>query len=408
MFQQILKYQFMVSILLLFLVLFLFLSGCGPTKEMIRKTTYVDTHKAPVDKTFVIELPKVELLPGTKQLLVKEGVTISCEVVPFSAKRTEAKKTSITYADPNTPGFDVYETVATPVYSIKPDECQFKIRIKNNQDRVLKLIEMPIVLIVEGVQTSIQEKRLVEWKAALVIPGFEKEFEINVPKPKEETKSMYIGVYDVPILYDQAGNIKQKENFEWTFQLTKQEISRQDRIVYTYSKEAVHKERCKACTGKGFFQEVSQCSRCEGSGIRTNKEGKRSKCNTCGGKGKVTRKRNCKTCSGLGVIAYPKSKKPPVAEEVLWTGWKVKVETNPPGAKVSVVDVNKAEYKDVGTSNVEVRWFSSSQSYPIVVEYQGKQVKVLPFKLNGKPSRKVVIDFLSAPQPVVQVGRKVE
>jgi RecJ-like exonuclease len=158
----------------------------------------------------------------------------------------------------------------------------------------------------------------------------------------------------------------------------------------------------------GYFQEVAQCSACNGSGTFTNKEGKISKCYTCGGSGKVTQKRNCDTCSGRGVLAYPKSPKPPVAKEEVWTGWKVRVETNPPGAKVSVVDVNTAKYKDAGASNIEVRWFSSSQSYPIIVEYQGKQVKVLPFTLDGKASRKVVIDFLSASQPVVQVGRKVE
>ncbi|MBM3242341.1 hypothetical protein FJZ31_39245 [Candidatus Poribacteria bacterium] len=399
-----------ISTSLVFLVLFLFLSGCGPIKETVRQTTYVDTHKAPEDKTFVVELPKVELPPGTDQLLVKGGVTISCEVAPFSLERTEVLKESVTYADPNAPGYDVYEVVKEPVYSIKPDEFQFKIRIKNNQDRVLKLFEMPIILIIDGIQTSIPESAFVDWKAALVVKGFEKEFQVNGPKLSafEDAKLIYIGVHDVPILYDEAGNVKKKENFEWTFQLTKQEVSQPDKIVYTYNTKPVYKEQCKACNGVGYFKEVVQCSSCNGSGIRTNKEGKSSKCYGCGGSGKVTQKRNCDTCSGLGVLAYPKSQKPPVAKEVVWTGWKVRVETNPPGAKVSVVDVNTAKYKDAGASNIEVRWFSSSQSYPIIVEYQDKQVKVLPFTLDGKASRKVVIDFLSASQPVVQVGRKVE
>ena len=123
----------------------------------------------------------------------------------------------------------------------------------------------------------------------------------------------------------------------------------------------------------------------------------------------MTVKDKCASCSGHGAIEYPKSSKPPVEREVIWKGWKVRIETNPPGATVSVVDVETEEYKNVGVTNIEVSWFSSSsKSYPIIVQYQEKEIKVLPFTQEGKESKKVVIDYLSDKEPRVLVGQKVE
>jgi len=87
----------------------------------------------------------------------------------------------------------------------------------------------------------------------------------------------------------------------------------------------------------------------------------------------------------------------------------VRIETNPPGATVSVADIETEEYKNVGVTNIEVSWFSSSsKSYPIIVQYQEKEIKVLPFTQEGKESKKIVIDFLSDNEPHVLVGQKVE
>ncbi|ROL56486.1 energy transducer TonB [Bacteroidetes/Chlorobi group bacterium ChocPot_Mid] len=76
---------------------------------------------------------------------------------------------------------------------------------------------------------------------------------------------------------------------------------------------------------------------------------------------------------------------------------------------ISVVDVNNGTYKKVGTSNIKVKWYTSSlNSYPIVVEYQDKSVKVLPFAKDGKELDNIVVDFLSKSEPVVKIGKKVE
>lgn len=394
---------------LIFFLFFLLHVGCGVIPETIRKTTYVDFRKTPIDTTIVVPLPKIELSPDTRQTQVKGGVSVFCELVPFDIERTEHQERNITYSD--VPGYDIYEVAKEPVYIINPDEPQFKIRVKNNQDRVLKLIDVPIILIVDGIQTSIPTDHLIEWQSALIVKGFEKEFMLLGPELGTllNAKVIYIAIHDVPVLYDQAGNVSRKENFEWTFYLKKDEVPKQDKIVYAYETEPIYKERCKACAGKGYFEHNYKCSTCGGSGVYTDKKGNRNKCYNCKGTGIETVKEKCASCNGHGAIEYPKSSKPPVEREVIWKGWKVRIETNPLGAKISVVDVNTEEYKNVGVTNIEVRWFSSSsKSYPIIVECEGKQIKVLPFTQEGKESKKIVIDFLSDTEPRVLVGRKVE
>jgi hypothetical protein len=398
-----------------FTLLFLLVSvsvvyiGCGVIPETVRKTIYVNFRKAPIDTTIVVSLPKIELPSDTKQTQVKGGVSVFCELVPFDIERTEHQERNITYSD--VPGYDIYEVAKEPVYIINPNELQFKIRVKNNQDRVLKLIDVPIILIVDGIQTSIPTDHLIEWQSALIVKGFEKEFMLLGPELGTlfNAKVIYIAIDDVPVLYDQAGNVSKKENFEWTFYVKKDEVPKQDKIVYAYETEPIYKEPCKACAGKGYFEHNYKCSVCGGSGVLTDKKGNTHKCYNCKGTGRETVKEKCTACNGQGVIEYPKSSKPPVEREVIWKGWKVRIESNPPGATVSVVDLSTEEYKNVGVTNVDVRWFSSSsKSYPIIVEYQGKQIKVLPFTPDGKESDKVVIDFLSGPEPSVSVGRKVE
>ena len=126
----------------------------------------------------------------------------------------------------------------------------------------------------------------------------------------------------------------------------------------------------------------------------------------CGGTGIVHYK--CPDCGGSGVLSYPKSTEAPVKNSITWTGWKVNITTNPPGAKVSMVDTRTGEYVSVGMSTVEAIWYSSTaKSYPIIIEYQGQSVKVLPYDRDGKEISKVVVDFLSG-SPIVREGGKAD
>ncbi len=203
-----------------------------------------------------------------------------------------------------------------------------------------------------------------------------------------------------------TGNIKKKENFEWTFIIDNENIIKNDKVEYNYEKRPIHKERCPACGGEGKFIKTEKCYTCKGSGTTKNKEGKIVKCQYCDGSGKVSFTEFCKTCGGKGLIEYPKSKTPPISKEVIWTGWNVRVETNPPGAKIKVVNTKTGEYSDEGRSNIDVSWYQcSAKECPIIIEMNDKQIKVLPFDKDGKEIGKVVVDFSNQANPLVMEGQ---
>lgn len=398
--------NFLLKIFLLLSVLVY--AGCGVVKQTQIERTYVNTQKVPTDTSITVMVPKIGLISGTHQQQKKGDVMVSCELIPLDINRIESTEESVTYLDPKKPDYDVYEIIIKPIYEIVPNEINFKLKIRNNQDRVLKLIEVPVILIIDGIQTSIANEQLVDWKGALIPKGFEKEFIIKGPKINNvhEAKNIYIGIHDVPISYDAAGNVKKKENFDWTFVVSKEKVIKNDRISYNYKSSPVYKEKCIACGGGGEFIETANCSYCKGNGKVKNKEGKIVTCSACNGSGKVNYKRKCDTCSGMGFIKHPQSTTPPIVKEVIWTGWDVEVESIPIGAKVSIVDYKTGSYKNIGRSNIKVQWYQCMQnSSPILVEMNDKSVKVLPFNKEGEAVGKVVVDFQNNSIPKVIEGQ---
>lgn len=395
----------------LFIILCLLIGSCGGVSRISRTvTTYAATEKTAHDTILVYSVPIITPTSQTKQKQTKGGVVVSCEVVPFVIENAMTETESVSYARPNNTAFDVYEIAKIPSIKISPNEVNFIIRIRNNQDRVLKLVDVPIVYIADGIQYSIPEGFLKDWNNSLVVKGFEKEFPIIGPNTASlmNTKVLYISVNDVPISYDKAGNVTQKENFEWFFDCTLKQQSVTGQLSYTYEERPVHRERCVACSGVGHFESLVKCPTCQGVGKLVNKDGKSSNCYNCKGNGKVKKTDNCFSCGGQGEKVFPKSLPCPIASAVTWKGWKVEVLTNPPGiANIKVIDIQTRAYKDVGLSNQgKIEWMASTDPSPIIVEYQGKKVRVLPYDSKGNPSPKVEIDFLGA-SPDVRIGRKV-
>lgn len=398
---------FTTCVLLVFMLLVV---DCGVSKNTIVQRSYMDTKKKPEEVQIPIEVPVIELIKGTTQLQKKGGVTVTCEIIPFEYKRIEKQVETVADLDPTNPAYDVFEIMTTPEYHLTPGEFQFNIKIRNNQDRVLKLVEVPIILIVDGIQTSIEDKELIEWKGTLIVKGFEKEFLVKGPKINalKDAKSVYIGVHDVPISYDPAGNVKKKENFEWTFSIRKENSTKNDRITYGYDSRPIYKEQCKACGGSGDFIESTSCYQCKGSGTSKNKEGKIVKCSSCGGTGKINVRKSCGTCYGKGILEFPKSQMPPVTREVVWTGWNVRVETIPAGANIKIVDTKTSDYKNSGRSNLDVNWYQcSGKECPIIIEMKDKALKVLPFNKEGTEIGKILVDFSDMNMPKVIEGQLV-
>jgi len=395
-------YSLVISLLFIGLLL---ASSSG--KEMTSTTikTYVEVNKKESEPyTLSYELPTITPTNGTIQTQKKGGVLITCEVIPFNVSELNKEKRDIFYADPKLPGYDIFQVKNTPIAVIQPESFIINIKIKNNQERILKIRETAMLMQIDGVTYNMPESDIKEWYAAMVIKNAEFSYRIKGPNIKNlnGAKLLYLFINDVPTEMDAAGNIKKRENFEWYFECKMQPIQKQTKITYTYPTAVIETSRCDICAGTGKNPD-QQCTVCKGAGKNKNRfDGKIHVCNNCRGTG--IKEKYCINCAGIGKLSFPKSKLPEERSSISWTGWKVNVVTNPPGAVVKVVNPTTRQYYEAGVSNSYINWnTSNSKSYPIIVEYQGKIIKVLPFNKKGKEISKIVIDF-SGSQPIVKEG----
>ncbi len=398
-----LNYFYSFVLIIVFAVLF---QACGVGKHTIIEKKYQDIRKKDKDITVSYKLPVIKTTGGTTQQQTKGGVTISVEIVPFKATRNVNRNEKATYADPNLTGYDNYEISNTPSYTVTPKNIQFKIRIRNNEQVPLKLSEVGFALIIDGTQWSFPTSYLADWRKGLILTGFDKEYTIQGPQLDGlyNAQAIYLLLNGVPVSHNNAGSITKKSNFKWYFQAQMETVEKTERETFTYKTKRIHKENCSACNGSGTDPKDYKCDRCKGKGSYKSKK-KTVKCYPCGGTGIVHYK--CDKCAGVGFNEYPKSTEAPHTSTV-WTGWNVNVTTNPPGAKVRMVNTKTAEYQSVGISNIESNWYSSNfTSYPIIVEYKGQTVKVLPYNKLGEEISKVLIDF-SGGTPIVTEGEKAD
>jgi hypothetical protein len=269
--------------------------------------------------------------------------------------------------------------------------------------------ETALLMQVDGIMYHIPEASLTDWYAGMIIKNGEFNYKIAGPKFNNlsNAKLVYLFINDVPTVMDEAGNIQKRENFEWYFECKKQNVEKQAEKKYTYEPQLVESKQCDICRGTGVDPQASTCYGCMGKGSYVGIiDGKIHKCSTCSGTGIVHGL--CPDCSGLGKLYFPKSQLPKVTNSVLWTGHSVTLKTKPESAAVKMIDPNTGKYKEeAGYMNVYFWYCTSSQSCPIIFEYNGFEVKVIPYNANGKPSKTITVDFTKG-TPVVKGGTTVK
>ena len=349
-------------------------------------------------------MPTVVPAPQTQQIQKKGDVTVNVEVTRFNANRIV--QTTERVAPSDNKEFDNYEVENTPAYTVSPDRMLFNVRVKNDQARILKLADVAIVFVVDGVSVTIEGGDFKEWVTGLIIPGTEKDYSIKGPKTASLPKSSVVGmyIYDMPVKYDAAGNVTKKDNYEWYFMYSVNQESVEEKITYTYRKEPVYKEVCSQCSGVGHF--IVTCKTCAGKGKVLNNKSEVVTCYKCAGNGKV--KDDCGNCTD-GKIPHRKSGDPSIDER--WYGYDITVTTIPAGADLYVMNPDTKEYFRAGTSPAKVRWWEVSSKkpadkYPIRITQGGKTIEVSA-RANGKVIPKVVVDFSSGSACLVVKGTQV-
>lgn len=400
--------------LLVFFTSIFFFYGSSSIKDIQKTvTTYEKIERTPrsVDTTFTYYMPSVQPTAETQQKQTKGGVDVSCEILPFTANRTEKEYKIAVLGDQTKPNYDVFEVHKVPQITVTPEEIWFKIRVRNKQERVLKLIDVPIVMIIDGVQFSIADDNLLEWKNALVVQNFEKEYVLKGPKLNtlQNAKAIYISINDIPTKYDQAGTVQKKENFEWFFGCSLIPTTKTEKIQYEYKEQLAESEQCKACNGVGRLQ--VDCSYCKGEGkvkvAQLDGTSTMQECGVCKGAKKVWD--YCRNCD-KGVVYHRKSRLPSPDTRTMWTGWNVQVNTIPAGLNICTVTPETGKYdycraaNPGGSNGIAYYRTGGGKTYYLRTEYNGKEYFFEPYDDKGKRTQKVTIDFTQS-TPLIKGGK---
>jgi hypothetical protein len=272
----------------------------------------------------------------------------------------------------------------------------------------LKVRETALLLQIDGVTVHIPEASLTDWYAGMIIKNGEFNYKIKVPEFNSllNAKLVYLFINDVPTIMDEGGNIKKRENFEWYFECKKQTVQKQAQKTYTYETKLIESKQCDKCRGTGTDPTAYKCSTCAGNGKVKGYDGKIYTCSKCDGTGIVHY--SCPDCGGKGTLYFPKSQLPAITKSVDWDGSYVKIKTLPANASIKLIVPETGQYKVNTGYNGSYPWYCTyGKSCPIIVEYNGKEIKVLPFTSNGKASKTITVDFTKG-NPVVTGGTKVD
>jgi hypothetical protein len=181
------------------------------------------------------KIPTIAAMPETKPSQEKGGLEITIVPVNYKAIRQDRKK--IVATEPNfgeailAPSADarasmtfVEETIIPRLVS-SPDRLQFAVRVNNKLSRVFRGQGSVVQINVAGKLMPINRKDYAEFMDSIVPPRNEAEFKIFGPPidelPAKGTLGLFL--YDVVTATDTAGNVTEKQNYEWLFSYSTEE-----------------------------------------------------------------------------------------------------------------------------------------------------------------------------------------
>lgn len=206
-----------------YLVSLLILAGCAAPP------------RTPTVTTIRAKLPSVSVAAETKESQEKGGVEIA--VVP--AAYTAAPKTRVTLNRAQPPAIAVLlvpssetkdqvfvEERTTPYLAVEPERLQFTVRVNNKLSRVFRGQGAVVQINVAGKMIPFDRIDYKEFLNGIVLPRNEASFTIMGPPldllPDEGPIGIFL--YDVVTATDVAGNVTEKQNFEWYFSYTTKQI----------------------------------------------------------------------------------------------------------------------------------------------------------------------------------------
>jgi len=187
--------------------------------------------------------PTMTPLQETKEMQLKGGVQIILAMEPFqcvSMIRTETRPGSPSFAEQllgrkTHPGQRYVEVTKTPYFSVKPERLKLTLKISNQLSRVFRGAGTVVQFTVAGKTWSNKVEDYAEFTNVIVPPRGEQQIEIYGPPTSAMPRQGNIGLflYDVVTKTDAAGNITEKQNYEWYYNYvlqTKEETGAEHKV----------------------------------------------------------------------------------------------------------------------------------------------------------------------------------
>lgn len=204
---------------------------------------YGGKKKEPPQPTIVkvsANVPSLAALAETEQSQTKGGLRITVQQVTYEAKdaSTYAQREipppsflgMVALPSPNA----VYvERTQVPTLAVDPDHLVFHLHISNQMPRVFRGSGVAVQFNVAGKVVSVDPSGYGDLVNIIIPPRSEQEITVVGPEISTIPSPCTVGLflYDVVTDTDKAGNVTDKQNFEWYFSYQTQSVEKEFSVL---------------------------------------------------------------------------------------------------------------------------------------------------------------------------------
>ncbi len=181
-------------------------------------------------------IPSLAALAESEQRQAKGGLRITVQQETYQAKESSfvsqreiAPPSFFGMVAKPAPNAVYIESTHTPSLTVSPDRLIFHLHISNQMSRVFRGSGIAVQFNVAGKVVSVDPSGYGDLVNVIIPPRGEQDITIVGPQiatiPAPSTVGLFL--YDVVTNVDQAGNVTDKQNFEWYFSYQTQAIERE-------------------------------------------------------------------------------------------------------------------------------------------------------------------------------------
>ncbi len=177
------------------------------------------------------KFPTLTPLGETSASQTKSGITIAIAPVEYKLTPTyesRVRRISPGFKDsllsPHAQGDIFVERTCIPSLKVTPDRLRFQVTVSNQMPRVFHGAGLVVQFNVDGKLVATDEKGYSELANSIIPPRSQRQFEIYGPdlNTLPEQGAITLFFYDMVTNVDSAGNVSERQNFQWDFQFTTQ------------------------------------------------------------------------------------------------------------------------------------------------------------------------------------------